>query len=250
MIRLDMSEYMERHAASRLVGAPPGYVGYEEGGQLTEAVRRRPYSVVLLDEIEKAHPDVFNMLLQLLEDGRLTDNKGRTVSFDNAVVIMTSNAGAHLIPSPQEIREHEEELRKRLLQELGTYFRPEFLNRVDEILVFHPLGDEELVEIATLLLEDLRETAARQEIHLSFSNAVARRIALEGRDSPFGARPLRRAVGKLIESPLSKEIIAGNIECSDSVRIDVDPEGRIAFKAAEPPVEPALHPPPVTPQYP
>ncbi|CAA9450274.1 MAG: ClpB protein [uncultured Rubrobacteraceae bacterium] len=247
MIRLDMSEYMERHAASRLVGAPPGYVGYEEGGQLTEAVRRRPYSVVLLDEIEKAHPDVFNMLLQLLEDGRLTDNKGRTVSFDNAVVIMTSNAGAHLIPTPEEKREpghSQEEVQERLLLELGVYFRPEFLNRVDEILVFHPLGDKELAEIATLLLEDLREIAARQEIHLSFSNAVARRIALEGRDSPFGARPLRRAVGKLIESPLSKEIIAGHIERGDSVRTDVNSEGRILFEPAELPVEPALPPPP------
>ncbi len=246
MIRLDMSEYMERHAASRLVGAPPGYVGYDEGGQLTEAVRRRPYSVVLLDEIEKAHPDVFNMLLQLLEDGRLTDNKGRTVSFDNAVVIMTSNAGAHLIPGPKEMREHEEEVRERLIQELGVYFRPEFLNRVDEILVFHPLGEEELAEIAALLLADLRETAARQEIHLSFSDAVARRIALEGRDSPFGARPLRRGVSKLIESPLSKEIIAGHIERGDYVRVDADPEGRILFEPAELPVEPALPPPPTT----
>ena len=142
MIRLDMSEYMERHAASRLVGAPPGYVGYDEGGQLTEAVRRRPYSVILLDEIEKAHPDVFNTLLQLLEDGRLTDNKGRTVSFNNAVVIMTSNAGAHLIPEPRSMKGREEELHDRLLEELQSYFRPEFLNRVDEIIVFHALGEE------------------------------------------------------------------------------------------------------------
>ncbi|MCA1729130.1 MAG: AAA family ATPase [Actinobacteria bacterium] len=232
MIRLDMSEYMERHAASRLVGAPPGYVGYEEGGQLTEAVRRRPYSVVLLDEIEKAHPDVFNMLLQLLEDGRLTDNKGRTVSFDNAVIIMTSNAGAHLIPGPKEMREpgvSQEEVRERLLEELGSYFRPEFLNRVDEIIVFHPLGDEELVEIAGLLLDDLRETAERQRIHLIFTEAATKRIAFVGRDSRFGARPLRRAVSKLVESPLSKEIIAGRIEPGDIVRVDVDSEENIAF---------------------
>ena len=229
MIRLDMSEYMERHAASRLVGAPPGYVGYDEGGQLTEAVRRRPYSVVLLDEIEKAHPDVFNMLLQLLEDGRLTDNKGRTVSFDNAVIIMTSNAGAHLIPGPEEMREpgesegdRQEEVRERLLEELGTYFRPEFLNRVDEIIVFHSLGDEELVEIAGLLLDSLRETAERQGIHLTFSDAAIKRIALEGRNSRFGARPLRRAVSKLVESPLSKEIIAGRVEPHDTVRLDVN----------------------------
>ncbi|HLL39675.1 MAG TPA: AAA family ATPase, partial [Rubrobacteraceae bacterium] len=232
MIRLDMSEYMERHGASRLVGAPPGYVGYEEGGQLTEAVRRRPYSVVLLDEIEKAHPDVFNMLLQLLEDGRLTDNKGRTVSFDNTVVIMTSNAGAHLIPGPKEMRNHEEEVRERLLEELGTYFRPEFLNRVDEIIVFHPLGDEELAEIAGLLLDGLRETAERQDIHLTFSDAVTERIVLEGRDSRFGARPLRRAVGKLVESPLSKEIIVGRTESGDTVLVDVDGEDRIFFEPA------------------
>jgi ATP-dependent Clp protease ATP-binding subunit ClpC len=237
MIRLDMSEYMERHAASRLVGAPPGYVGYEEGGQLTEAVRRRPYSVVLLDEIEKAHPDVFNMLLQLLEDGRLTDNKGRTVSFDNAVIIMTSNAGAHLIPGPEEMREpgesegdRQEEVRERLLEELGTYLRPEFLNRVDEIIVFHSLGDEELVEIAGLLLDSLRETAERQGIHVTFSDAAIKRIALEGRNSRFGARPLRRAVSKLVESPLSKEIIAGRVEPHDTVRLDVDGEGNIVFE--------------------
>ena len=232
MIRLDMSEYMERHAVSRLVGAPPGYVGYDEGGQLTEAVRRRPYSVVLLDEIEKAHPDVFNMLLQLLEDGRLTDNKGRTVSFDNTVVIMTSNAGAHLIPGPEEMREREEEIREQLLRELQTYLRPEFLNRVDEVIVFHTLGDDELRKIAALLLEDLRRTARGQDIDLRFSDAVILRIAEEGRGSRYGARPLRRAVGKLIESPLSKEIIAGRIKPEDTVFVDLDPTGRPTFEPA------------------
>jgi ATP-dependent Clp protease ATP-binding subunit ClpC len=234
MIRLDMSEYMERHAVSRLVGAPPGYVGYDEGGQLTEAVRRRPYSVVLLDEIEKAHPDVFNMLLQLLEDGRLTDNKGRTVSFDNTVIVMTSNAGAHLIPGSDEMREHEAEIRERLMQELQTYFRPEFLNRVDEIIVFHSLSDEDLTEIANLLLENLRETAAAQEIDLEFSEAVARRIAEEGRNSRFGARPLRRAIGKLIESPLSKEIIAGRVNPGFRVRVDLDDTGHATFEQLGP----------------
>jgi ATP-dependent Clp protease ATP-binding subunit ClpC len=232
MIRLDMSEYMERHAASRLVGAPPGYVGYDEGGQLTEAVRRRPYSVVLLDEIEKAHPDVFNMLLQLLEDGRLTDNKGRTVSFDNTVVIMTSNAGAHLIPGPEEMREREEEIREQLLRELQTYFRPEFLNRVDEIIVFHSLSDDELRQIASLLLEDLRRTAKGQDIDLRFADAVIQRIAEEGRGSRYGARPLRRAVGKLIESPLSKEIIAGRTKPEDTVYVDLDPTGHPTFEPA------------------
>jgi ATP-dependent Clp protease ATP-binding subunit ClpC len=232
MIRLDMSEYMERHAVSRLVGAPPGYVGYDEGGQLTEAVRRRPYSVVLLDEIEKAHPDVFNMLLQLLEDGRLTDNKGRTVSFDNTVVIMTSNAGAHLIPGPEEMREREEEIREQLLRELQTYFRPEFLNRVDEVIVFHSLSDDELRKIAALLLENLRQTAKGQGIDLRFSDAVIQRIAEEGRGSRYGARPLRRAVGKLIESPLSKEIIAGRIKPEDTVYVDLDPTGHPTFEPA------------------
>jgi ATP-dependent Clp protease ATP-binding subunit ClpC len=239
MIRLDMSEYMERHAVSRLVGAPPGYVGYDEGGQLTEAVRRRPYSVVLLDEIEKAHPDVFNMLLQILEDGRLTDNKGRTVSFDNAVVIMTSNAGAHLIPGPEEMREREDEVREQLLRELQTYFRPEFLNRVDEIIVFHALSDEELREIAALLLENLRRTAREQDIDLSFSDAVVRRIAEEGRNSRYGARPLRRAVGRLIESPLSKEIIAGRITPANTVRVDLDPAGGLTFSSQAPSAESA-----------
>ncbi len=230
MIRLDMSEYMERHAVSRLVGSPPGYVGYDEGGQLTEKVRRRPYSVVLLDEIEKAHPDVFNILLQLLEDGRLTDNKGRTVSFDNTVVIMTSNAGAHLIPSPEEMSEREEEIREQLLRELQAYFRPEFLNRVDEVIVFHSLSDNELRKIAALLLGDLRRTAKGQDIDLRFSDAVIQRIAEEGRGSRYGARPLRRAVGKLIESPLSREIIAGRVKPEDAVCVDLDPTGNTTFE--------------------
>ena len=231
MIQLDMSEYMERHATSRLVGAPPGYVGYDEGGQLTEAVRRRPYSVILLDEIEKAHPDVFNTLLQLLEDGRLTDNKGRTVSFNNAVIIMTSNAGAHLIPEPQSIEGREEELHDQLLEELQRYFRPEFLNRVDEIIVFHALGEDELDRIAALLLDALRETAARQNIHLLFSEAVVRRVAKEGYDSRFGARPLRRAVQKLIESPLSRELISGRFSSGTTVRADLDDSGEISFQS-------------------
>ena len=238
MIRLDMSEYMERHTVSRLVGAPPGYVGYDEGGQLTEAVRRRPYSVVLLDEIEKAHPDVFNMLLQLLEDGRLTDNKGRTVSFDNTVVIMTSNAGAHLIPGSEEMRGREEEIREQLMRELQTFFRPEFLNRVDEIIVFHTLGGEELKKIAALLLENLRRTAKDQDIDLRFSDAVIERIAQEGQGSRYGARPLRRAVGKLIESPLSKEIIAGRVNPGETVQIDLDATGLTTFELTSPTTQP------------
>ena len=232
-IRLDMSEYMERHAASRLVGSPPGYVGYEEGGQLTEALRRRPYSVVLLDEIEKAHHDVFNMLLQVLEDGRLTDNKGRTVSFENAVIIMTSNVGAELIPGSQEMRDRYEEVHALLMRELRKVFRPEFLNRVDEVIVFHALEDEELVQIADLFLNRVRRLAVAQGITLEISEAVKHRIAHEGSDSNFGARPLRRAIQKLIETPISREIISGRFGPGDTVRVDLDPNGELAFALAE-----------------
>jgi ATP-dependent Clp protease ATP-binding subunit ClpC len=232
-IRLDMSEYMERHAASRLVGSPPGYVGYEEGGQLTEALRRRPYSVVLLDEIEKAHHDVFNMLLQVLEDGRLTDNKGRTVSFENAVIIMTSNVGAELIPGSQEMRDRYEEVHALLMRELRKVFRPEFLNRVDEVIVFHALEDEELVQIADLFLNRVRRLAVAQGITLEISEAVKRRIAHEGSDSNFGARPLRRAIQKLIETPISRELISGRFGPGDTVRVDLDPNGELAFALAE-----------------
>jgi ATP-dependent Clp protease ATP-binding subunit ClpC len=228
MVRLDMSEYMERHAVSRLVGSPPGYVGYDEGGQLTEALRRRPYSVVLLDEIEKAHPDVFNMLLQILEDGRLTDNRGRTVSFENAVIIMTSNVGAELIPDSPEMRDRYEEVHAQLMGELQKVFRPEFLNRVDEVIVFHALGDEELVQIADLLLERVRRLAAGQGLTLEVSEAVKRRIAHEGSDSSFGARPLRRAIQKLVETPVSKKIISGAFGSGDVLRVDLDPSGAVS----------------------
>jgi len=229
MVRLDMSEYMERHAASRLVGSPPGYVGYEEGGQLTESLRRRPYSVILLDEIEKAHPDVFNMLLQVLEDGRLTDNKGRTVSFENAVIIMTSNVGAELIPGSQEMRERYEEVHALLMLELQKIFRPEFLNRVDEVIVFHALDDEELIQIADLLLDRVRRLAAAQGITLEMSEAVKRHIAHEGFDSNLGARPLRRAIQKLVETPISREIISGEFGPGGVVRVNLDPDGELTF---------------------
>ena len=233
MIRLDMSEYMERHAASRLVGSPPGYVGYEEGGQLTEALRRRPYSVVLLDEIEKAHPDVFNMLLQILEDGRLTDNKGRTVSFENAVIIMTSNVGAEHIPGSQEMRDRYEEVHALLMRELQKVFRPEFLNRVDEVIVFHALADEELVQIADLLLDRVRRLAAAQGITLEISEAVKRRIAHEGSDSNLGARPLRRAIQKRLETPISREIISGRFGPGGVVRVDLDLNEELTFALEE-----------------
>ena len=230
MIRLDMSEYMEAHAVSRLVGSPPGYVGYDEGGQLTEAVRRRPYSVLLLDEIEKAHSDVFNMLLQILEDGRLTDNKGRTASFDNAVIIMTSNVGAELIPGSREMLGSYKKIHGRLVQKLHAFFRPEFLNRVDEVIVFHALGEEELVQISELLLERVKYLAAGQGIALEFSMAVKRRISREGEDSIFGARPLRRAIQKWIESPLSKEIISSRFGPGATIHVDVNSLGHITFE--------------------
>jgi ATP-dependent Clp protease ATP-binding subunit ClpC len=229
MIRLDMSEYMEAHAVSRLVGSPPGYIGYDEGGQLTEAVRRRPYSVLLLDEIEKAHPDVFNMLLQILEDGRLTDNKGRTASFDNAVIIMTSNVGAELIPVSREMLGSYDKIHGRLVQKLHAFFRPEFLNRVDEVIVFHALGEKELVQISDLLLQRVKYLAASQDIALEFSMAVKRRISREGEDSIFGARPLRRAIQKWIESPLSKEIISSRFGPGAKIQVDVDSLGHMTF---------------------
>lgn len=229
MIRLDMSEYMESHAVSRLVGSPPGYVGYEEGGQLTEAIRRQPYSVILLDEVEKAHADVFNMLLQILEDGRLTDSKGRTASLENAVIIMTSNAGADLIPGSREMLESYEEIHSRLVQRLHAFFRPEFLNRVDEIIVFHALDERELVRIADLMLHRVRRMAAGQNIDLHFSEEITLHISREGTDSLFGARPLRRAIQKMIESPLSKEIISGRISPGDTVEVGYDDSGRITF---------------------
>jgi ATP-dependent Clp protease ATP-binding subunit ClpC len=182
---------------------------------------------VLLDEIEKAHPDVFNMLLQVLEDGRLTDNKGRTVSFKNAVMIMTSNVGAELIPGSREMRDRYEEVHTLLMQELQRVFRPEFLNRVDEVIVFHALEDEELVQIADLLLDRVRQLTAAQGIALEISEAAKRRVAHEGFDSNFGARPLRRVIQKLVETPLSREIISGKLGSGDIVRVDLDPEGSL-----------------------
>jgi ATP-dependent Clp protease ATP-binding subunit ClpC len=191
--------------------------------------------VVLLDEIEKAHPDVFNMLLQVLEDGRLTDNKGRTVSFKNAVMIMTSNVGAELIPGSREMRDRYDEVHTLLMQELQRVFRPEFLNRVDEVIVFHALEDEELVQIADLLLDRVRQMTAAQDIALEISEAATRRVAHEGFDSNFGARPLRRVIQKLLETPISKEIISGKLGSGDIVRVDLDPDGglRVVGQATE-----------------
>ncbi|MDX6497768.1 MAG: ATP-dependent Clp protease ATP-binding subunit ClpB [Blastocatellia bacterium] len=208
MVRLDMSEYMEKHAVSRMIGAPPGYVGYEEGGQLTEAVRRRPYSVVLFDEIEKAHPDVFNVLLQILDDGRLTDSKGRTVDFKNTVLIMTSNLGSREI---QEVSEDEKQVREAVTQVLREHFKPEFLNRIDDIVIFHRLSREQITQIIDVQLERLRAMLHERNISLKLEDSARELLAREGYDPNFGARPLKRAIQTLIQNPLSMKLLRGEI---------------------------------------
>jgi ATP-dependent Clp protease ATP-binding subunit ClpC len=240
MIRLDMSEYMEKFAVSRMVGAPPGYVGYEEGGELTEKVRRKPYSVVLFDEIEKAHPDVFNILLQILEDGRLTDSKGRTVDFKNTILIMTSNVGANLIQKSRVLGfapEQEEEktyasMKDRVLDELKRTFRPEFLNRVDEIIVFHALTEENIRAIVTLMVNEVNERLKENDIAIEVTDAAKDLLAKEGFDSMYGARPLRRVIQKRIEDRLSEEMLKGNISAGDTVLIDAR-DGELTFTRKE-----------------
>jgi ATP-dependent Clp protease ATP-binding subunit ClpC len=228
MVRLDMSEYMEKFSVSRLVGSPPGYVGYEEGGQLTEAVRRHPYSVVLFDEIEKAHPDVFNMLLQVLDDGRLTDNKGRTVDFKNTVVIMTSNVGAELIPDAETMEKDYDAVEDRLMGALRQTFRPEFLNRIDETIVFHGLGRAELEQIVDLLLAHVRQLVEGQGMKLEVSEEARKFVANAGYDPQWGARPLKRAIQRLIENPLSRELLRGGFVEGDTIKVDVA-DGALVF---------------------
>ncbi len=225
MIRLDMSEYMEKHTVSRLIGAPPGYVGYDEGGQLTEAVRRKPYSVVLFDEIEKAHSDVFNTLLQILDDGRLTDGHGRTVDFKNTVVIMTSNLGSHWF---SEI-DNEAEIRDRIMETLRTQFRPEFLNRVDEIIIFHSLNREQIGQIVNIQLRLLSTRLADRHITITLTDTAKDLIANEGFDPIYGARPLKRTIQRLVENPLSKKILQGEFQQGDSIRVEPG-EDRLTFK--------------------
>ena len=238
LIRIDMSEYMERHTVSRLVGSPPGYVGYDEGGQLTEKVRRKPYSVILLDEIEKAHPDVFNILLQILEDGRLTDAKGRLVDFRNAVIVMTSNVGAHTIrkqrtlgfsPAEDRVGSEYEKMKENILEELKRTFRPEFINRIDEVIVFHSLDDEHLRQIVPLMLQNAIDRLKQRDIHLEISDAAKDYMAKEGFDPVYGARPLRRAIQRTVEDNLSEEILAGRISVGDKVLIDVEND-KLVFK--------------------
>jgi ATP-dependent Clp protease ATP-binding subunit ClpA len=228
MVRIDMSEYMEKFSVSRLVGAPPGYVGYEEGGQLTEAVRRRPYQVILLDEIEKAHPDVFNILLQVLDDGRLTDGQGRTVDFKNTVVIMTSNVGSQLISAVAggtEDRTAYEAMKRQVTDALRAQFRPEFLNRVDEIIVFHALTDEHLGRIVDLLLAGLERRLQEQDLRIELTPAARSLIVREGTDRAYGARPLKRTIQRLVENPLARALLRGEFKVGDRIRVDADPVG-------------------------
>ncbi len=234
LVRIDMSEYMEKFAVSRLVGAPPGYVGYEEGGQLTEAVRRRPYQVVLFDEIEKAHPDVFNVLLQLLDDGRLTDSQGRTVDFKNTVVIMTSNVGsAGLVEAAEGGAETFDAAAEAVRLQLREHFRPEFLNRVDETIVFRPLDEAQLMEIVGLLLAGVQGRLAESGIGLEVTDAARRFVAREGYDPSFGARPLRRAIQRAIENPLAKAVLSGEFTRGDTVAVDVK-DGALTFGTSSP----------------
>ncbi|MBD0283245.1 MAG: AAA family ATPase, partial [Thermoleophilaceae bacterium] len=225
---IDMSEYMEKHSVSRLVGSPPGYIGYDEGGQLTEAVRRKPYSVLLLDEIEKAHPDVFNILLQILEDGRLTDAQGRTVDFRNSIVIMTSNVGAQEISKNtgigftvgDETGITYEDMKNRIMGELKKVFRPEFLNRIDEVIVFHKLTKEEITQIVDLLLKRIRESLAERELSLNLTDGAADLLVEKGWDPAMGARPLRRAIQRYVEDPLADEVLSQSMPPGSTVEID------------------------------
>jgi ATP-dependent Clp protease ATP-binding subunit ClpC len=241
MIRLDMSEFMERHTVSKLIGSPPGYVGFNEGGQLTEAVRRRPYTVVLFDEIEKAHPDVFNLLLQLLEDGRLTDSKGRTVDFKNTLVIMTSNIGSKVIEKgggglgfefSGESAEDSQYTRIRSLvnEELKQYFRPEFLNRLDEIIVFRQLNREEVKEIAEIMLKEVFGRMGEKGITLTVSEAFKERLVEEGYNPAYGARPLRRAVMRLLEDSLAEEFLTGRLKDGDKAEVDIDENKKVVVR--------------------
>ena len=222
MIRLDMSEFMEPHSVSKLIGAPPGYVGFDDGGQLTEKIRRKPYSVVLFDEIEKAHPDVMNMLLQILEDGRLTDSQGRTVNFKNTVIIMTSNLGARLITDRKQLgftnkegetdyKKEYEEIKKEVMEELKKELRPEFINRIDEIIVFHKLTDEDINQIIDIMLKEVVNRLKEQKYDIKFEPDVKEMIAKEGIDKNFGARPLRRTIQNLVEDKLAEEILDGKL---------------------------------------
>jgi ATP-dependent Clp protease ATP-binding subunit ClpB len=222
MVRLDMSEFMERHTVSRLIGAPPGYIGYEEGGRLTEAVRRRPYCVILLDEIEKAHRDVFNILLQVLDDGRLTDNQGHTVDFTNTILVMTSNIGSQLIQEITREGGSQQEMREAIDEILGTRFLPEFLNRIDETILFHPLKKEEIRKIVTLQVKHLDAQLEQHGIRLEVTEAALDTIAEKGYDPTFGARPLKRVIQQYVQNPLAVELLKQELPEGCAVRVDSD----------------------------
>jgi ATP-dependent Clp protease ATP-binding subunit ClpB len=219
MVRIDMSEFMEKHSVARLIGAPPGYVGYEEGGYLTEAVRRKPYSVLLLDEVEKAHPDVFNILLQVLEDGRLTDSHARTVDFRNTVIVMTSNLGSAQI---QELVGDREAQRAAVMDAVGNHFRPEFVNRIDEVVVFEPLGREQIAGIAEIQLKRLRQRLTERELHFELTAEALDKLVSVGYDPVYGARPLKRAIQRWIENPLAQQILAGKFSPGDTIKARVE----------------------------
>jgi ATP-dependent Clp protease ATP-binding subunit ClpB len=229
MVRIDMSEYMEKHAVSRLIGAPPGYVGYEEGGQLTEAIRRRPYAVILFDEIEKAHPDVFNIMLQILDDGRVTDSQGRLVDFKNTIIIMTSNIGSQFILDVAGDNSRYEEMSSRVMEAMRSSFRPEFLNRIDEIIFFHALEKSELRKIVQLQVERLRHRLADRKMSLKLADAALDFLAEVGYDPVYGARPLKRAIQRELETQIAKSILRGEFNDGDTIFVDVENE-RLVFK--------------------
>ena len=223
MVRIDMSEFMEKHSVSRLIGAPPGYVGYEEGGALTEAVRRRPYGVVLFDEIEKAHPDVFNVLLQILDDGRLTDGQGRTVDFKNVVLIMTSNIGSQIIV--QLGADDRAEMEARVMEALRGAFKPEFLNRVDEVIIYRQLGRAEIGRIVEIQLERVKKLVAERRIELTFSGEAKKLLAEKGYDPHYGARPLKRVIQRMVQDPLAVKILEGDFPEGSKIRVDARVSG-------------------------
>jgi ATP-dependent Clp protease ATP-binding subunit ClpB len=231
MVRIDMSEFMEKHAVSRLIGAPPGYVGYEEGGYLTEAVRRRPYSVILLDEVEKAHPDVFNILLQVLDDGRLTDGQGRTVDFRNTVIVMTSNLGSHQIQelAGDDSPEAYTQMKAAVMGVVQAHFRPEFINRLDDIVVFHPLDKAQIRQIARIQLKGLEKRLAERGIRIELSDKAYELLGNVGFDPVYGARPLKRAIQQQVENPLASAILAGEFVGGDTIHVDAD-GGKLVFR--------------------
>jgi ATP-dependent Clp protease ATP-binding subunit ClpB len=230
MVRIDMSEYMEKHSVSRLIGAPPGYVGYDEGGQLTEAIRRRPYAVILFDEIEKAHPDVFNVMLQILDDGRVTDSQGRTVDFKNAIIIMTSNIGSQYILDVASDESRYDEMRNRVIESMRVQFRPEFLNRIDEFIIFHGLQKSELRDIVKLQTLRLEQRLADRKMALKLSDAAIDFLAEVGYDPVYGARPLKRAIQRELETAIAKAILRSEFLNGDTIFVDVGENERLVFK--------------------